>query len=97
MNLEYIDLSENNLSIHSPLTILCYSSVCNLDTKQSQINANEKEMLVSIYKSMNGDNWFYNDGWLTNSDPCLDYWFGVICGNDGTVTVLDLSRNKLEG
>ena len=56
--------------------------------------AAEREALVALYNSTDGDNWTSNRGWLLSADPCS--WFGVMCSS-GHVTVLSLSVNNLTG
>ena len=41
----------------------------------------ERYALSVFYYSMNGDNWLYNDGWLTSSETCD--WYGVTCNAYG--------------
>ena len=43
----------------------------------------QREALLKLYESMNGDNWFDNDNWGTNAP--LNTWFGVET-EDGDVT-----------
>lgn len=49
--------------------------------------------MMTIYESMNGDEWERNDGWRDvasegNCDPCN--WYGVICNAEGRVACIDL-------
>jgi len=55
----------------------------------------EREALVQLYFSTNGDNWVDNSGWLTG-DPCDNGWYGVNCFN-GEIYWLALSNNQLNG
>ena len=57
--------------------------------------ASDREILVSFYEATGGDNWFSNDGWLT--DAPLDEWYGVSTDDDGNVIELILWQNFLSG
>ncbi len=54
----------------------------------------EKEALIALYNSTDGDNWTNNSGWLTDPDPCN--WYGVFC-SDGHIVTIDLDENNLVG
>ena len=54
----------------------------------------EREILVNLYNSLNGDNWYRNDLWLTNSNHCD--WYGIGC-QDGKVIEINLRGNNLQG
>ena len=60
----------------------------------NQLPESEKQALIALYTSTDGDNWGDNTGWLVDSDPCN--WYGVTCMG-GHVTNLDLSGNGLNG
>ena len=55
----------------------------------------ERDALVAIYNSTDGEGWYRADDWLgpPGSEPS---WYGVTVEN-GHVTGLDLSSNYLEG
>jgi len=59
----------------------------------------ERERLMTLYTKLGGKLWKHDDGWGSESDYCT--WYGVSChtGNlrPGTVKVLDLKSNGLEG
>ncbi|GMI44505.1 hypothetical protein TrCOL_g4368 [Triparma columacea] len=55
----------------------------------------EKQALVDLYYSTNGDGWFNSSGWL-EGDPCLNHWYGVDCNQQGVVG-LGLESNNLTG
>ena len=55
----------------------------------------DKDVLITLYHATDGDNWLKNDNWLT--DAPLDQWHGVSVDEDGRVTELDLTQNKLRG
>ncbi len=56
----------------------------------------ERDALVALYNSTDGDNWDGNANWNAG-DPCIDLWNGVGCNNEGNVTGLYLSWNNLTG
>ena len=62
---------------------------------QEQVSNSDRDVLVSLYRATNGDGWTNNQAWL--SDAPLGEWYGVITDNNGLVTELDLSDNKLSG
>ncbi len=73
-------------------------------TPNLPIPLNEREALIELYNTTNGDNWKHNDGWKTPplgddgfSMPGTEAnWFGV-CVKEGFVTELWLYRNQLTG
>ena len=60
----------------------------------AQDHAGDKEALIALYNATDGDNWAYNDNWL--SDEPLSTWYGVTV-SDGRVTGLDFEGNQLIG
>lgn len=60
-----------------------------------QVSTSDRDVLVALYKATNGDGWANNQAWLSNAP--LSNWHGVITDNNGRVTELDLSDNKLSG
>ncbi len=59
-----------------------------------EVSQLQKDALIAIYNSTNGDNWNNNTNWL--SDEPLSTWHGVtIIGNK--VTKLDFESNNLTG
>ena len=55
----------------------------------------DRETLATIYQATNGDGWYINDNWLSNS-PIWE-WQGVSVDNNGYVTSLVLNSNGLTG
>ena len=55
----------------------------------------DREALVALYNSTNGENWEGTGNWL--SDARLDEWSGVTTDDDGRVLQLRLSSNNLSG
>ena len=67
-----------------------------LDTNSQPIaSQQERDALVALYDSMNGDGWTNNYHWKTGF-PCTDTWYGVTCTNN-KVTGLNLQDNQLTG
>ena len=56
----------------------------------------DREILVNLYRSTNGDSWSCRDGWLNNTLN-LGRWFGVRTNDEGRVVELNLNRNNLRG
>jgi hypothetical protein len=56
----------------------------------------ERDVLVALYHSTNGDSWSRNDNWLDKSIPHCD-WYGVECDSEGRVQSLRLAHNQLIG
>ena len=55
----------------------------------------DKDALIALYESTDGDNWVSNQNWLSN-DP-IGTWYGVITDEKDRVIDLDLSENELNG
>jgi len=55
----------------------------------------ERAALLALYTGTNGDGWYNNTGWGTNSWHCD--WYGVTCDEDGHVTNLVLDGNGQTG
>jgi hypothetical protein len=55
----------------------------------------DRDALMALYESTNGDDWNYNLGWGNRTDVCM--WWGVTCNDDGSVTDLELAGNHLTG
>ena len=64
---------------------------------QATFSTNERDALIALYNSTDGDNWDNNTGWLgVIGTECN--WYGVTCNDNKTsVTVLSLGTNKLTG
>jgi len=54
----------------------------------------QRYILSVLYFAMDGHNWTYNDGFLTESDECSG-WYGVYCSGDEVVR-LKLGENNLD-
>ena len=57
--------------------------------------ATDRDALIALYRSANGDDWLRNDSWL--SEAPLDQWHGVTTDENGRVIELDLGENGLSG
>ncbi|GAA4823198.1 hypothetical protein GCM10011365_24090 [Marinicella pacifica] len=66
---------------------------------QAAVPQAERDALVALYNSTDGDNWNENTNWLVG-DPCDNSWYGITCGVD-TVTKIILGAyedgNNLTG
>ena len=60
------------------------------------ISATERDALIALYNSTDGENWKDNTGWLGEVGTECD-WFGVYCGGKNTVTQILLGGNLLKG
>ena len=57
----------------------------------------EREALVALYNSTDGDNWSTNTNWNVG-DPCENTWYGVGCNAEGSqVIAVNLTWNNLVG
>ena len=54
----------------------------------------ERDALVILYRTTNGDSWRNKQGWCT--DAPLSEWHGVKV-SDGRIVELDLGANNLQG
>jgi hypothetical protein len=54
----------------------------------------EREILVSLYYALHGDQWYRNDFWLTKTDICD--WYGIACSGHKVVEI-NLRGNNLRG
>ena len=59
----------------------------------------QRWVLVTFYRSLNGDEWVVNYGWTQDAgDPTNECtWHGVVCDENGVVKSIDLSENNLRG
>ena len=58
-------------------------------------SGSERAVLVALYHSTGGANWYANTNWL--SDRPIGEWHGVNTNSNGRVIELDLSGNNLTG
>ena len=66
-------------------------------TAQAAIPQSERDVLIALYNSTNGDGWTDNSGW--NGAPGTECsWNGVVCdGNETHVVQINLYQNNLAG
>ncbi len=64
-------------------------------TPTPTVATTDRGALVALYESTGGAGWLRNDNWL--SDKPLSSWYGVRTDNNGRVTSLLLSHNRLRG
>lgn len=57
--------------------------------------ATDRDALIALYQSAEGDNWTNNDNWL--SDAPIGTWHGVTTDENGRVIELYLWQNNLNG
>ncbi len=62
---------------------------------QDLVLQTEKDILITLYNNLDGDNWSSKYNWL-DGDPCVNNWRGVIC-EYGKVRLLNLSGKRLTG
>ncbi len=55
----------------------------------------DREALIALYNATDGENWEKNENWL--SDESLGQWWGVSTDNNGRVTHLYITHNRLSG
>ena len=56
----------------------------------------DKEALLAIFDATDGNNWRRNEEWVGSFKP-IGEWYGVTTDDDGRVTALHLSTNRLSG
>ena len=64
-------------------------------TDAATTSVTDRDVLVALYRAMNGANWENSANWL--SDAPLDTWHGVTTDGSGRVIELDLPGNQLSG
>ena len=94
----------------TPTVAGTYEMTCTLEGESSDFEAefpyfstvftviivySNRTMLVALYEATDGENWKNNTNWL--SEKPLDEWFGVTTDENGRVTELRLSENRLSG
>ena len=58
-------------------------------------NKSERAILVSLYHSLNGDNWEKKANWL--SDKPLGEWYGITTNAEGKVTKIEFNEISIKG
>ncbi len=70
--------------------------VIGLISLQGPTFAAEKDTLIALYNSTNGENWTTNTNWLTG-DPCTNNWHGIDCDQSANIVRILLYNNNLFG
>ncbi|KAJ7389319.1 hypothetical protein OS493_032173 [Desmophyllum pertusum] len=55
----------------------------------------EREVLLDIYTSTNGQQWYENSGWNSSTSHCS--WYGISCHNNTYIKTIVLAYNNLDG
>lgn len=105
MHVQSVDISRNRLSGLVPPNLSSVPGV-KMDFLENDWNvltdavpgtlskANERGILVDLFKTSGGNLWLRNDFWNSNVDFCS--WNGVGC-NEGRVILINLQSNNLVG
>jgi len=80
------------LALLAPM--LMVSSACDADPVEPE-PVDQRAVLETIYRKMNGDSWYRNDNW--NTDAPLDAWHGVGTDVKGNVISLEMRANGVTG
>ena len=71
------------------------SGSAEITVREIAVTGTDRDILVTLYKAMDGPNWENAENWLT--DTPLGIWYGVETDSRGRVTRLSLSSNGLTG
>ncbi|KAJ7382426.1 hypothetical protein OS493_035075 [Desmophyllum pertusum] len=55
----------------------------------------EREVLLDIYTSTNGQQWYESSGWNSSTSHCS--WYGITCHNNTYIKTIVLPYNNLDG
>ncbi len=86
--------------------ILSLSNLGYLHSAHAEILPIEREALIALYNSTDGDNWTDNSGWKTPPLDADDFampgtentWYGIVCDAENTyVEGINLNSNELIG
>ncbi|KAL9987503.1 hypothetical protein ACROYT_G001825 [Oculina patagonica] len=55
----------------------------------------EREVLLDIYSSTNGQQWYETSGWNSSTSHCS--WYGITCHNNSYIKTIVLPYNNLDG
>jgi len=102
--LEFKEIADWTEPEDKDVTIIAGELIDETGAYQRHISLNERNALIALYNSTNGDNWIDNSGWKDGPlEPdgfgpigTEDNWYGVEVSN-GHVTRLHLSNNNLNG
>jgi hypothetical protein len=74
--------------------------ICHFSLSHAAIPVEERQALIDLYNSTDGDNWTNNDGWLGESGTECS-WIGIYCDDQKKhITSIDFagfSQNNLKG
>ncbi|MDE0396046.1 MAG: Ig-like domain-containing protein [Gammaproteobacteria bacterium] len=76
-------------------TVDASSGSAEITVREIAVTGTDRDILVALYKAMDGPEWRNTDNWLT--DAPLGTWHGVETDSRGRVTRLSLSNNGLTG
>lgn len=65
------------------------------DTATVNVDLFQRDALLELYESLNGDDWTEKDNWGT--ETALGTWHGVVTDEDGNVSTVNLRDNNLSG
>ncbi len=65
-------------------------------TARAAIPESERNVLLALYASTNGDGWTHRDGWQGKAGTECS-WYGVTCNDEAYVSGLRLGSNNLTG
>ena len=71
------------------------SGSAEITVREIAVTGTDRDILVTLYKAMDGPNWKNAENWLT--DAPLGTWYGVETDSRGRVTKLSLSSNGPTG
>ncbi len=49
------------------------------ETEELSLDVSEKKALSELYQSLGGHRWKYNQGWESQTEPCVGKWEGITC------------------
>lgn len=89
------DLTDNpNLPNDGDFTGFCVGTIISCETENS-CRYQDSLTLVTLYNSLEGDNWTENTNWLT--DQPINTWYGVTVNGEGCVSQLYMTENNIGG
>ena len=65
-------------------------------TESIAINSLERQALIDLYNSTNGNDWNFNMYWLGDSGTECN-WYGIVCNDSYNIEALHLFSNNLNG
>lgn len=77
-------------------TILALSLGMASTSVEAQLSEADRQAMIDLYESTNGDEWLFNDNWLGEPGTECD-WFGISCSDGSDSYALALSSNNLSG